>query len=229
MKAKKSLYVLILCLTFGLFSCEKEETTVEPDVKQDESISLTEDLLNELVNEAVEVSKSDNFNRFGDVQTVDFVDLDRYAGRWFELANFPTFFNLTCKCTTADYEAITNGVSVLNNCTSIITGDSNTISGSAEIVDTQSNAKLKVRFDNIPFPGDYWIIDLVAFNNDAPYDFAVVGEPNRENLFILSRSPKLRSFKEKRVFIGMLIRLIKQGYDIKKIKISPQLNDCDYL
>jgi len=228
MKVTKSLVLLVLCLTITMLSCDTEEATLPIGPIEQESILFTEEVLNELVNEAMRSSKDDS-SQFGDIQTVDFVDLERYVGRWFELAKFPTFFNSDCKCTTADYEASINGVRVLNNCTSIVTEEFNTISGNAEIVDTQSNAKLKVYFDNIPFPGDYWIIDLVAFNNDDPYDFAVVGEPNRESLFILSRTPKLRSLKDKVTLVKILVKLKRQGYDIRKIKISPQFSDCDYL
>jgi apolipoprotein D and lipocalin family protein len=57
--------------------------------------------------------------------------------------------------------------------------------GKAWVVDHKSNAKLKVRFF-WPFSGDYWIIDLGA---DCQY--AVVGHPKRNYLWILSRSPRM--------------------------------------
>ena len=52
-------------------------------------------------------------------------------------------------------------------------------------MDKRTNAKLKVTFF-WPFSGNYWIIDL------APdYSYAVVGEPDRKYLWILSRSSQL--------------------------------------
>jgi hypothetical protein len=56
-----------------------------------------------------------------------------------------------------------------------------------KVVDTTTNAKLKVTFF-WPFYGDYWIIGL-----DPEYRRAVVGEPSRKYLWILSRTPKLSS------------------------------------
>ena len=58
--------------------------------------------------------------------------------------------------------------------------------GWAKVVDGDgSNSKLKVTFF-WPFYGDYWILDL-----DPQYRWALVGTPNRKNLWVLSRTPKL--------------------------------------
>lgn len=226
MKVTKFLLLLALCFIFGFTSCEKEENDI--DFKsQEQNVLLTEDFLSNLVDEALEETQKNRSSQIEDVKPVDFVDLEKYTGRWFELAKFPTLFNADCNCTTADYGAIATGVSVSNNCITVA-GDRNTISGAAAVVDTATNAKLALQFDNIPFPGEYWIIDLVDFKDNTPYDFAVVSDSKRENLFILSRSPKLKSLKDKGAILKILIRLVKQGFDIRKLKISPQPLDCIY-
>ena len=57
--------------------------------------------------------------------------------------------------------------------------------GSAQIADQKTIAKLKVTFF-WPFYGNYWVIGL-----DSEYRYAVVSEPGRKYLWILSRTPKL--------------------------------------
>ncbi|MGD8944973.1 MAG: lipocalin family protein, partial [Desulfobacterales bacterium] len=81
-----------------------------------------------------------------------------------------------------------------------------------EVVDSATNAKLKVWFF-WPFKGNYWIIDL------APdYQWAVVGEPSRKYLWILSRTPTM----DAAVYQGILKRLPQKGYAPDKLKRTDQ-------
>ena len=219
----KNFILTLGAVLFLLTSCEKEET-LTPETTTSENLQ-NEDFA-QLVEEALQ--QQPEVKSFGPVQTVDFVDINRYKGRWFEIANFPSPFNLTCSCTTADYDPIENGVRVFNNCTDLVTGNFNSITGRAVVVDPVSNSKLQVFLGQIPFPGDYWIIDLVSFTKDGPYDFAVVSGPDRDSLFILSRTPRLTSFRQRVALVKILVNLIKQGYTITKIKVSPQFEDCVY-
>jgi lipocalin/uncharacterized protein YbjT (DUF2867 family)/ligand-binding SRPBCC domain-containing protein len=126
------------------------------------------------------------------VRTVPFVDLDRYAGDWFEIARFPNRFQRSCLGDVrAQYTKRDDGrVDVVNRCR---TGDGSIEArGVARVVDDRTFARLKVRFapswtSVLPFVwGDYWIIGL------APdYSWAVVGSPDRDYLWILARRPHL--------------------------------------
>ena len=126
------------------------------------------------------------------VRTVPRVDLERYAGDWFEIARFPNRFQRSCTGDVrASYARRADGqIDVVNRCR---TAKGRTEArGLARIADTQSGAKLKVRFAPawlswLPAVwGDYWVIGL------APdYSWAVVGDPGREYLWILSRTPSL--------------------------------------
>ena len=126
------------------------------------------------------------------VRTVPFVDLDRYTGDWFEIARFPNRFQRQCiGDVRASYARAPDGrVDVVNQCR---TADGQTTAlGVARISDERTFARLKVRFapawlSFLPLVwGDYWIIGL------APdYSWAVVGEPGRDYLWILARSPQL--------------------------------------
>lgn len=136
---------------------------------------------------------------------VPFVDLGRYVGRWYEVARYPTPFQAECASSTADYSARPDGsVGVFNTCLGTNGSTISTIEGTATVDDPTTNAKLTVSFPNVPIPGGYWIIDL-----GENYEYAVVGDPTRLTLFILSRTPTL----DAATLDGILNRLPDQGYD----------------
>ena len=125
-------------------------------------------------------------DREGELEVVGAVDLSRYAGRWYEIARLPNRFEKKCAdSVTATYTLRSDGrVDVVNRCRKA-NGEYTTARGKARIVDKKTNAKLKVTFF-WPFYGDYWILDL-----GPNYEYAVVGAPNRDYLWILSRTPQL--------------------------------------
>jgi apolipoprotein D and lipocalin family protein len=140
---------------------------------------------------------------------VPYVDLTRYAGFWYEIARYPTPFQANCASSTAEYTARSDGtIGVLNTCLAADGGVVSTIEGSASVVDMTTNAKLVVTFPGVPFPGDYWIIDL-----GPNYEYAVVSDPLRLTLFILSRTPTL----DQATLDGILSRLVSQGYDPERL------------
>jgi apolipoprotein D and lipocalin family protein len=148
------------------------------------------------------------------LRTVDRVDIDRYMGKWYEIASFPQRFQKGCVASNATYILRKDGdVDVLNQCRDkTLDGKLRKATGKAWIVDTQSNAKLKVRFF-WPFSGAYWIIDL-----GADYQYAVVGHPNRNYLWILSRSPQM----DPSTYAGIIERLKKQYYDVTRLNNTLQ-------
>jgi len=138
-----------------------------------------------------------------DVKKLSIVGSD-YVGRWYEIARYPTHFEKDCASdVTATYTQRSGGkIEVVNECR---TGDGRVkrSKGTASVVDKRTNAKLKVTFF-WPFSGNYWIIDL------APdYSYAVVGEPDRKYLWILSRSSHLTES----VYGQIVTRVRELGYD----------------
>jgi len=120
----------------------------------------------------------------GKLEVVSHVDLNKYLGKWYEIAHLPFKFEDDCSNITATYTLNKNGsISVLNEC--IKNGKTKRAKGKAKIVDKISGAKLKVTFF-WPFYGDYWIIKL-----DDNYSYSVVGTPNRKFLWILSRTKQI--------------------------------------
>ncbi len=121
------------------------------------------------------------------LEVVDSVDLERYLGRWYEIASYPAWFQKNCTAVTADYSLRDDGViEVINSCRKgTLDGKLKKSKGRAKVVDATTNAKLKVSFFG-PFWGPYWIIDL-----DPDYQWAVIGMPSRKYLWILSRTPQM--------------------------------------
>lgn len=146
---------------------------------------------------------------FPPLDTVASVDLNRYTGKWYEIAHYPTFFQAGCASSTAEYTANPDGtIGVFNTCLDANGNVNSTIQGTARVVDSTTNAKLKVSFPGIPFAGDYWIIQL-----GGNYEYAVVGDPTRSTLFILSRTPTL----DQGTLDGILAALTNQGYDPSRV------------
>jgi apolipoprotein D and lipocalin family protein len=152
------------------------------------------------------------------------VDLDRYAGDWFEIARFPNRFQRTCLGDVrATYARRPDGrLDVVNRCR---TAEGQTEArGVGRIVDERTFAKLKVRFAPawlswLPVVwGDYWVIGL------APdYSWAVVGDPGREYLWILARAPQL---DEASLALARAAAR-DQGFDVDRLVPTPQSGSQD--
>ncbi len=128
--------------------------------------------------------------------TASSVDLSRYSGLWHEVARLPMWAQRNCRSSTAEYQMLPSGnISVRNACTTT-SGEEISIQGTATIVDSVHHSKLHVEFDQWaaklvawftdPTKGNYWILHV-----DSDYQRALVGTPDREYLWILSRSPSL--------------------------------------
>jgi apolipoprotein D and lipocalin family protein len=146
--------------------------------------------------------------------TVAHVDLARYMGTWYEIASFPQRFQRGCAASTATYTLRADGqVDVLNRCRNgSLDGAERSARGRARVLDPKTNAKLEVSFFR-PFWGDYWIMDL-----GSDYEYAVVGHPSRDYLWILSRTPTMSTT----VYDGIIARLRAQGYEVERLNRTLQ-------
>jgi apolipoprotein D and lipocalin family protein len=147
---------------------------------------------------------------------IEALQLSRYEGRWFELAKYPNVFQRKCVAdTSADYALLPSGkVQVTNRCR-IAEGSLIVAVGEARVVGPDASATLEVRFAPawlawIPLVwGDYWVIDL-----DAGYTLSAVSEPEREYLWILSRTPEV----PESVLKPLLERLEAKGFDLSRLE-----------
>jgi apolipoprotein D and lipocalin family protein len=152
------------------------------------------------------------------VTPVDNVNLERYAGVWHEIARIPNRFQKQCvRGATAEYTLREDGrISVVNQCFKK-DGSLDDAKGIAKVIDTTSNAKLKVSFVSFlgwrPFWGDYWVIGL-----DEDYEWAVVGTPDRKYGWILARTPALDETTMEEIFLV----IEENGYKRDAFEMSPQ-------
>jgi apolipoprotein D and lipocalin family protein len=146
------------------------------------------------------------------LQTVERVDLSRYAGVWYEIARYPNRFQRGCVGSMASYRLRDDGeVEVINSCRSDEDGSLRQVKGRAWSVDPAGNARLKVSFF-WPFRGDYWIMEL-----GPEYDYAVVGTPNRKYLWVLSRTPVM----DDALYGAIMERVRAQGFDPARVEKAP--------
>jgi apolipoprotein D and lipocalin family protein len=152
------------------------------------------------------------------LKTASRVDVGRYAGKWFEVARFPQWFEKGCVSATADYSKLPDGsIRVVNTCIRA-DGTRRTITGTAEPVDA-SASRLRVHFTDsalarlIPVPdeGNYWIIDV-----SPGYQQAIVGTPDRKFLWFLSRSPIIPN----KTLNQMKTLAERQGFDINHLVLD---------
>ena len=129
------------------------------------------------------------------------VEIEKYKGRWHELARLPNRFQKGCISSRADYAPINNStqISVSNVCKTNSTIKQ--VKGKAYPVKPNDHGKLKVSFF-WPFKGDYWVLYVKEPTKNVPgsaeqdrgdgrYQLAIVGTPDRKYLWLLSRSKTL--------------------------------------
>ncbi|WNW12963.1 lipocalin family protein [Pseudomonas sp. DTU_2021_1001937_2_SI_NGA_ILE_001] len=150
-----------------------------------------------------------------DPKTVGNVDLKRYQGTWYELARLPMYFQRDCAQAQARYLLQDDGsVAVSNRCRTL-EGEWKEATGTATPQVAGKTDKLWVRFDNwfsrlLPWftKGDYWVLYV-----DDHYKTAVVGNPNRKYLWLLSRTPDVPEWVKQE----LLGKARQQGYDTSRL------------
>ena len=112
------------------------------------------------------------------------VVIERYLGKWYELARYENRFEKGCEAVTAEYAKRDDGlIQVVNTCRQgSVNGEKEVAEGKAKIVEGSNGAKLKVSFFGPFFFGDYWVLDRAE-----DYSWSIVGEPSGKYLWILSR------------------------------------------
>lgn len=148
------------------------------------------------------------------MQTVPHVDFNRYQGRWYEIVRLPLRWESKCASdVTATYTLRSDGkIGVVNRCTKK-DGSISESKGTARPASKDgSNSKLKVTFF-WPFSGEYWILDL-----DPGYQSALVGTPNRKNLWVLNRQPHM----DKATLDRLLEHARSLGFDTARLLYTEQ-------
>lgn len=151
---------------------------------------------------------------YAPLATVEKVDLNRYIGKWYQVAFIPNKFQSMCVADTqAEYQRDDDQIRVINRCR-IKDGSIEEANGVAKLVEESGNARLRVNFFR-PFYGNYWVLDL-----DPNYQWVLVGEPSRKYGWILSRSAQLDPSIQKKI----LEKAATLGYSINQFQKSDQSN-----
>ena len=154
--------------------------------------------------------------------TVDSVDLDKYAGTWYEIGRLPMYFQRNCASdVTANYteKADGSGIIVTNKCLDK-DGSQIVAEGLAKPADA-TGSKLKVTFLPtwirwLPIGrADYWVLA-----RDTDYQTALVGTPDKDYLWLLARSPNVtqQTYAKYRQIAQ------DQGYNLKEFTLTPHAN-----
>jgi apolipoprotein D and lipocalin family protein len=151
-------------------------------------------------------------------QTVAAVDLNRYAGLWFEIARYPNSFQRNCQGVTAEYTLRDDGrIGVINTCRSTDRpGSPRSARAVASVIEGSNGAKIAVNFAPIPLPkgqGNYWVLHL-----EPDYSLALVGSPSGEYLWLLSRTPFISLEQKARV----MATAVAQGFDVSMLVNTQQ-------
>ncbi len=145
-----------------------------------------------------------------EISTADSVDIDKYLGKWYEIARFPHRFEKDLIGVTAHYSKRDDGkITVVNaGYEKFFEGKYKEITGVAKIPDERDASKLKVSFF-LFFYADYFILELDAEN----YQYALVGSSSDNYLWILSRSP----FMPDDTYSMLVEKARQRGYDVEKL------------
>lgn len=136
-------------------------------------------------------------------------DLDRYLGKWYEIARYDHIFERNLVGTTAQYSLRDDGkIRVVNGGhLKTLDGPYKESIGKAKARKNGAPGQLEVSFFG-PFYGDYNILEL------APdYSYSVVGSSSPKYLWILSRTPQLAPEQRSRI----IANLQRRGYDTDKL------------
>ncbi len=153
-------------------------------------------------------------NPSAEPKAVDAIDVQKYAGRWYEVARLPMYFQRNC---ASDVQAkyslnADKTIRVKNQCMNK-EGELDVSEGVA-YPQNDGNSQLKVSFLPkglrwVPFSkGDYWVLRI-----DEDYQVALVGGPSHRYLWLLSRTPDM----DEAVIENYLNTAKAQGYDLSKL------------
>ena len=148
------------------------------------------------------------------MKTVDYVDIERFMGDWYVIANIPTFIEKGATNAIESYKLGNKGVieTTFTFYQDSPDGEKKIYRPKGFIYDTETNAEWRMQFI-WPFKMPFLIIDL-----DDDYQYTVIGYPSRKYVWIMARESKLSD----EVYDSILSDLAEIGYDISQVNKIPQ-------
>lgn len=148
------------------------------------------------------------------IKTVDKVELDRFMGDWYVIANIPTFIEVGAHNAVESYSMNDDGTiaTTFTFRDGSFDGEKKTYTPKGYVFDSTSNAIWGMQFI-WPIKADYRIIYL-----SKDYTQTIIGREKRDYVWLMARQPSI----PEKDYQAHLQFLKKQGYDISKIKRVPQ-------
>lgn len=149
-----------------------------------------------------------------DQTTVKELNLNRYLGKWYEIARFPHSFEKNLVGVTATYSLKADGkIEVLNQgFRNTLSGERSRAVGKAKIPNKMEPGRLKVSFFWI-FYADYNVLEL-----DDNYQYAMIGSSSDRYFWILCRTPQM----DETLYNDLLDKARKRGYNLTELYKVPQ-------
>ncbi len=143
------------------------------------------------------------------IKVVENFEVNRYLGRWYEIARLDHRFERGLNNISAEYSLKKDGgIKVVNSGIDMVTGELNQAEGKAYFTANQEIGSLKVSFFG-PFYGGYNIIAL----DQQDYQYAMVAGPDLDYLWILARKPTL----DKAVLAKLRNQAKSLGFAVEKL------------
>jgi len=153
-------------------------------------------------------------NRQPPLATVDYVDIDRFMGDWYVIANIPIFLEKGAHNAVETYERMPDGsiatTFVFNN--NGFDGKRKQYNPTGFVTNTETNAVWGMQFV-WPIKADYRIVYLTE-----DYSQTIVARNKRDYVWIMARTPTIPGED----YDAMVARIQSMGYDINKIRRVPQ-------
>lgn len=152
-------------------------------------------------------------------------DINKYLGTWYEIIRYPSWFEpIGCYNTTATYTLNEDGTVNVFNSTIDVRGQNIVANGRAKIINPTYNfidgknaiASLSVSFEGFPYQEGQpnYLIDNIFLNSEGEYVYAIVSDPTRDSLFVLSKYPTSNIRLETEM---KLLEYLSTRYDMSKI------------
>ena len=145
--------------------------------------------------------------------TVKYVDIQRFMGDWYVIANIPTFLEKGAHNPIESYQLEADGTiaTTFTFNADAFDGEKKTYRPRGFVKNTQTNAVWGMQF-LWPIKADYRIVYL-----DADYQYTVIGRNNRDYVWIMARSPQItpEKYRELEKFVTGL------GYNPQLLERAP--------
>ncbi|EQC46158.1 lipocalin family protein [Bacteriovorax sp. Seq25_V] len=149
-----------------------------------------------------------------ELRTVEYIDTNKYQGKWYVIENIPTMFEIGAHNATETYMFDGDNIKIdFKYNADSFDGEIKSYPQKGEVFNKDTNAHWKIKIPWIPWKFDYLVIDIAK-----DYSWCVVGVPSKNYVWIMARDKTIPA----ETLTGIRSRLKEIGYDISKLEQVPQ-------